>query len=527
VPPAKKSLRPRRTTRAKLEADLKDARAQLVERRGEFRDETIRRLERQAEAHTAALARLGLLLSAASEPAAACAIVDTAQELCGWDACFLVLCDAATGVVTHLVNMDTINGKRVPVPPTLQGRSPTPLIRRVLEEGPQLVLRKSPEEPGPTTLRFGDTSRPTLSLMFVPVRQENRNIGVLSIQSYERDAYTPENLGTLQALADHVGGALARLQAQAALARANEELEARVAVRTAELQQYRDQLEVLVRQRTAELEAAVEHLHKEIENRELAEVALMHTADELRRSNAELEQFAYVASHDLQEPLRAVGGYVRLLEHRFPDKVDAKAREYIQGAAEGANRMEQQIMDLLSLSRVGSRGLKPEWTDLSVPLKTVLHYLQFTIRSTGAKVTSDPMPTLPVDALQIGQLFQNLIGNALKFSGESPPEVHVGAREEMGEWVIWVRDNGIGIGRQYFQRIFQVFQRLHTRKKHPGTGIGLAICKKIVERHGGRIWVESEPGKGATFYFSLPTKSAEIQAIREAAQPQRDPVGHR
>ena len=246
----------------------------------------------------------------------------------------------------------------------------------------------------------------------------------------------------------------------------------------------------------------------------------MHTADELRRSNAELEQFAYVASHDLQEPLRAVGGYVRLLEHRFPAHVDAKAREYIQGAAEGAIRMEQQITDLLSLSRVGSRGLRPEWTDLSVPLKTALHYLQFTIRSTGAKVTSDPMPTLPVDAIQIGQVFQNLIGNALKFSGESSPEIHVGAREAKGEWVIWVRDKGIGIGRQYFQRIFQVFQRLHTRKKHPGTGIGLAICKKIVERHGGRIWVESEPGKGATFYFSLPTKRAEVHANREAAQPQ-------
>jgi signal transduction histidine kinase len=483
---------------------------------------------KRAEARTAAMARLGLLLSAASDPAAAArAIVETAQELCGWDACFLLLHEAATDLVAHLVNMDTIKGQRVSVPPILQGRPPTTLMRRVLEEGPLLVLRKSPEEPGPATLRFGDTSRPALSLMFVPVRQENRNIGVLSIQSYKRDAYTPESLGTLQALADHVGGALARLQAQAALARANEELEARVASRTAELQQYRDHLEVLVQQRTAELESANEHLRKEIETRELAETALMHTADELRRSNAELEQFAYVASHDLQEPLRAVGGYVRLLEHRFPAHVDAKAREYIQGAAEGAIRMEQQITDLLALSRVGSEGLKPEWTDLSAPLKTALHHLQFTIRSTGAKVTSDPMPTLPVDAGQIAQVFQNLIANALKFSGESPPQVHVGAREEKGEWVIWVRDNGIGIAPQYFQRIFQVFQRLHTRKKHPGTGIGLAICKKIVERHGGRIWVESEPGKGATFYLSLPTKSAEMQAVREAAQPQTDPEGHR
>jgi PAS domain S-box-containing protein len=603
MPPAKKSRRPRprRTTRTELETDLKFARSQLADRRGEFRAEAIRRLGREAEssrehyaelydyapfghltldangvirtlnltaaallerprahligrpfvvlvaqpdrrrflnhlsrlrhgephastelelkplngrpvqvqivsvvrrkakahgheyhtalvditerkraeARTAAMARLGLQLSAASDPAAAArAIVETAQELCGWDACFLFLHDAATDHVTHLVNLDTINGQRVPVPPILQGRPPTPLIRRVLEEGPQLILRKSPEEPGPLTVRFGDASRPSLSLMFVPVRQENRNIGVLSIQSYGRNAYTPESLGTLQALADHVAGALGRLQAQAALLGANEELE-----------------------------AANERLRKEIETRQLAETALLRTADELRRSNAELEEFAYVASHDLQEPLRAVGGYVRLLEHRFPDKLDAKVREYIEGAVEGANRMEQQLSDLLALSRVGSGGLKPEWTDLGVPLKTALHYLLFTIRSSEAKVTSDPMPTLPVDAGQMVQLFQNLIANALKFRGDAPPEIHVGAREEETGWVIWVQDNGIGIAPQYFTRIFQVFQRLHTRKRHAGTGIGLAICKKIVERHGGRIWVASEPGKGATFYFSIPAKA--------------------
>jgi PAS domain S-box-containing protein len=462
---------------------------------------------KRAEARTAAMARLGLLLSAASDPAAAArAIVDTAQELCGWDACFLLLHDAATGLVHHLVNMDTIKGQRVPVPPILQGRSPTPLIRRVLEEGPQLILRTGPDDKGPVTLPFGDTSRPSLSLMFVPVRQEDRNIGVLSIQSYQGNAYTPEALGTLQALADHVGGALARLQARADLARANEELERRVAERTAELQQYRDHLEVLVQQRTAELESTNEHLRKEIRNRELAEVALRHTANELKRSNAELEQFAYVASHDLQEPLRAVGGYVRLLEHRFPKHVDAKAREFIKGAAEGANRMEQQITDLLALSRVGSGGLKPQWTDLSVPLQAVLHRMQFAIRSADAKVACEPMPTLPVDAGQIEQVFQNLLANALKFCGDKPPEIHIGAHEEPDAWVIWVRDNGIGIGPQYFERIFQVFQRLHTRKKHPGTGIGLAICKKIIERHGGRIWLESEPGKGTTFYFSIPAK---------------------
>ena len=265
----------------------------------------------------------------------------------------------------------------------------------------------------------------------------------------------------------------------------------------------------MVQQRTQELEATNERLRKEIETRQAAETALVRTAVELRRSNEELEQFAYVASHDLQEPLRAVGGYVRLLEHRFPDDVDAKVRQYIQGAAEGANRMEQQLADLLALSRVGSGGLKLQMTDLSKPFQAALRNLQFSIRSSEARISCDPLPTLPVDGSQIGQVFQNLIGNAIKFRSETPPEIHIGARQDEGEWVIWVKDNGIGIGAEYFTRIFQVFQRLHTRKKHAGTGIGLAICKKIVERHGGRIWLESEPGKGATFYFSLPAKAPE------------------
>jgi PAS domain S-box-containing protein len=464
---------------------------------------------KRAEARTLALSRLGLLLNTASDPAAAArAIMDTAQELCGWDACFLLLHDPATDKVSHLINMDTIGGKRVPVPPVVKDEPPTPLIRKVLEEGPQLILRKRPDEAGTVTRRFGDASRASLSLMFVPIREENRHIGVLSIQSYERGAYTAEALTTLQALADYVGGALARLQAREALARANAELEARVAARTSELQQYRDHLEFMVQQRTQELEATNARLRNEIETRHAAETALMRTAAELRRSNEELEQFAYVASHDLQEPLRAVGGYVRLLEHRFPEHVDPKARDYIRGAAEGANRMEQQLTDLLALSRVGSGGLRLELTDLSVPFQTALRNLQFSIRSAEAKITCDALPKLPVDAPQIAQVFQNLLSNALKFRGERLPEIHVGARQDDGEWVIWVRDNGIGISPEYFTRIFQVFQRLHTRKKHAGTGIGLAICKKIVERHGGRIWVESEAGKGATFFFTLPAKAA-------------------
>jgi hypothetical protein len=235
-----------------------------------------------------------------------------------------------------------------------------------------------------------------------------------------------------------------------------------------------------------------------------ADDALRQSTEDLQRSNRDLEQFAYVASHDLQEPLRAVGGYVKLLQHRFPDKLDAKARGYVEGAFEGAMRMERLITDLLAFSRVGTRGGEFAPADLEAVLGQALRNLEASIQSAQATVTHDALPTLCVDATQMMQLLQNLIGNALKFHGESPPQIHVGAQRVEGRWVFSVRDNGIGIEPQYYERIFQVFQRLHTRKAYPGTGIGLAICKKIVERHGGHMWVESQPGHGSTFYFSIP-----------------------
>ena len=435
---------------------------------------------KRAEGRMSALARLGLLLSAAHEPAvAARALADTALEFCGWDACFLLVHDPDTDTVTDLVNIDTIKGRRTLVPPMSPGRPPTPLIRRVMQEGPQLILRRSPGDTGPITKRFGDASRPSLSLIFVPVRLEHKSIGVMSVQSYQRNAYTPQDLQVLQGLADHGAGALARMQVEVALRRLNQELA-----------------------------AANAQLRKEISSRRLAEVALVRAAEGLKRSNLDLEQFGYVASHDLQEPLRAVSGYVRLLDLRFPEKMDAKAREYIEGAAEGASRMEQLITDLLTLSRVSTTGQALALANLGAPLNAALQNLQFNIQTAKATVTSDPLPSLPVDESQMVQLFQNLIANALKFRNESPPRIHIGAREEQGRWVIWVRDNGIGISPEYFERIFQVFQRLHTRKKYPGTGIGLAICKKIVERHGGKIWVESQPRQGSTFYFSIPEAAA-------------------
>jgi light-regulated signal transduction histidine kinase (bacteriophytochrome) len=228
------------------------------------------------------------------------------------------------------------------------------------------------------------------------------------------------------------------------------------------------------------------------------------TEEELRRSNAELEQFAYVASHDLQEPLRAIAGMVQLLSQRYKGKLDARADEYIHHAVEASTRMQALINDLLDYSRVERFGKSLSPTNAERALNLALKNLQMLIEENHADITYDPMPMVMADSVQLIQVFQNLIGNALKFHSEQPPRIHIGAEKVAHDWRFSVRDNGIGIDPQYFERIFLVFQRLHTRRESPGTGIGLSLCKKIVERHGGQIWVEAELGQGATFYFTIP-----------------------
>ena len=243
---------------------------------------------------------------------------------------------------------------------------------------------------------------------------------------------------------------------------------------------------------------------QDITERKRAEEKLKVTLADLERSNKELEQFAYVASHDLQEPLRMVSSYTQLLARRYQGQLDAEANEFIAYAVDGANRMQGLINDLLAYSRVGTRGKGFEPTDCTAVLDQALANLKAAMEKSGAVVTHDPLPTVMADNLQLVQLFQNLIGNAIKFHVEKPPRIHVSAEQKGNEWVFSVRDNGIGIDPQYAERIFIIFQRLHTREEYPGTGIGLAICKKIVERRGGRIWVESQLGKGSTFYFTIP-----------------------
>lgn len=287
---------------------------------------------------------------------------------------------------------------------------------------------------GPAGRKLG-----TKSYVSFPIRQEEKAIGCININSPEKNAFSPDDLKLL---------------------------------------------EIIARQ----IEVAIENAKQ---------------AQELERSNNELQQFAYVASHDLQEPLRMVSSYLQLLERRYKEKLDSDACEFIEYAVDGSKRMQSLINDLLMFSRVATKGKEFVTSNLESVLDNALSNLKVAIEESCAVVTHGPLPDLEVDSIQITQLFQNIIANAIKYRDTRPPEIHVGAEEKNGEWVFTVKDNGIGIDSDYFERIFVIFQRLHTLDKYKGTGMGLAMCKKIVERHGGRIWVESEPGKGSVFYFTI------------------------
>jgi len=297
------------------------------------------------------------------------------------------------------------------------------------------------------------------STISVPLISKDQVIGCLNLRSFKLNAYTDRDLKIVESIGIQISGAIANA------------------------------LLFNERKRTEE--------------------ALKEKTEELARSNKDLEQFAYVASHDLQEPLRMVTSYVQLLARRYKGKLDSDADEFISFAVDGAIRMRKLIIDLLTYARVGMRGNELEPTDCEMVLKQSLNNLKLAMKQDRAVVTHGPLPTVLADRPQLGQLFQNLIGNAIKFRGDESPRVHISASRNGNGWTFSVRDNGVGIAPEYSERIFIIFQRLHNRQEYTGTGMGLAICKKIVEQHGGRIWVESEVGKGATFYFTLPAPKAE------------------
>ena len=350
---------------------------------------------------------------------------------------------------------------------SLPVEAPGGRARAISTKTPEIVIDQRAAAAAARGEKAITVGKQPLSAAYVPMVVNGQVTGLLETQSVRLNAYGPSEVALLGPAANQIG----------------------LAIENARL---------------------YEAMQRELGERTRIEGSLEETLVELQRSNADLEQFAYVASHDLQEPLRMVGSFVQLLGDRYRGQLDADADDFIGFAVEGATRMRQLINDLLEYSRVNrvSRPFGP--TDVEAVLARALRNLEFLTGDTGLIITHDPLPTVTADASQLTQVFQNLLDNAIKFHGVEPPRVHITARqtsegsETSKVWEFSVRDNGIGIDPEYQERIFGVFSRLHTRDRYSGNGIGLAICKKVIERHGGRMWVESALGAGATFYFTIP-----------------------
>ena len=337
--------------------------------------------------------------------------------------------------------------------------------------------------------------------LFIPVLVKKELVGLFTLgPKLSEQQYSSDDVSNLTTLANQTAVAIENARLFWHLERTLE------ALKTA-----RDELELRVQERTSQLEQANEALKAENIERVRAEEAIKRYTKELERSNKELQQFAYVASHDLQEPLRMVGSFLQLLERRYSPQLDQDAKDFIFYAVDGAKRMQALILDLLEYSRVGTRGKPFEKIELNQIFNLVKNNLKVAIKESKANITCDQLPAIYADDTQMVQLFQNLIGNAIKFHGENTPEIHIFSTRKNGSLEVSVKDNGIGIDPRYADRIFLIFQRLHNREDYPGTGIGLAICKRIVERHGGTIWVDSREGEGSTFRFTIPVKPREAQ----------------
>ncbi len=411
-------------------------------------------IKADSEKRAVAFSNLGRRMSAARTARDAARILaETADELLGWDACLLDLCTPDHASVEPVFCMDVINGKREEVACT--PGSTGPLAHLTIHEGARLYNRSSSSAP-PGARAFGDTTRRSECLMFVPVRKDQEVIGVFSVQSYRPRAYKVKDLETLQALADHCGGALERIRAEQEIRRLNIELDQRVKART-------EQLEAI---------------------------------------NRELEAFSYSVSHDLRAPLRSIRGFSDVLLERYSTKLDDNGKEFLRRVCESSRQMDRLIDDLLSLSRVTRCEMQVEKVDLSAMASELVEGLHRNEPARAVNVAIAEGLKTDGDSRLLRVALGNLLDNAWKFtSRQNPARIEFGALAEP-EPVFFVRDNGAGFDMTYSDRLFGAFQRLHTTAEFPGSGVGLATVRRIINRHGGRTWAEGVVGKGATFYFT-------------------------